>query len=262
MSRLYRGTLYHRRHTPTQHSFQYSVFMPFVDLDALPELVAGIPFWSAQRFALAQFSRADFLGDPTRPLASEVRRRILEETGQSHEGKIFLLANWRYFGYQNNPIACYFCFDQQDQLRFVVAEVTNTPWGERHSYVLKAPPHNAPLAVDFDKAMHVSPFNPMNMTYRWRSTVPDETLAITLSNLEGNLEDHLLEDHLKGHLKDRKPIFDATLSLQAEPFTAKTLRSAILRFPFMTLKVGIGIYWQALKLWVKKTPLYSHPREG
>src|SRR5210317_2048502 len=117
ISRLYRGTLYHHRHTPTQHSFQYSVFMPFVDLDALPELVADIPFWSAQRFALAQFRRADFLGDPTQPLASEVRRRILEETGQTHEGKIFLLANWRYFGYQNNPIACYFCFDQQDQLR-------------------------------------------------------------------------------------------------------------------------------------------------
>jgi len=89
MSRLYRGTLYHRRHTPTQHSFQYSVFMPFVDLDALPELVADIPFWSAQRFALAQFRRADFLGDPTQPLVSEVRRKILEETGQSHEGKIF-----------------------------------------------------------------------------------------------------------------------------------------------------------------------------
>ena len=83
--------------------------MPFVDLEALPDLVDNIPFWSAKRIALARFKRADFLGDPTQPLIGEVQRRIREETGRTHEGKIYLLANWRYFGYQNNPIACYFC---------------------------------------------------------------------------------------------------------------------------------------------------------
>jgi len=219
--------------------------MPFVDLEALPDLVDNIPFWSAKRIALARFKRADFLGDPTQPLIGEVQRRIREETGRTHEGKIYLLANWRYFGYQNNPIACYFCVNPEQELSFVVTEVTNTPWGERHSYVLEAPESNAPLAIEFNKALHVSPFNPMNMIYQWRSTVPDDTLAIQLTSFENG-----------------QRIFDATLSLQSEPFNRHTLMSAILRFPFMTMKVGLSIYWQALLLWLKKTPVHHHPKSG
>lgn len=220
--------------------------MPLVDLDALPNLVDNIPFWSARRFALAQFKRKDFLGDPDKPLVDEIRRRIKEEIGAEHKGKIFLLANWRYFGFQTNPIACYFCFDETgEQLEFLVAEVTNTPWGERHSYVLTAPPNNAPLATEFDKAMHVSPFNPMAMTYRWQSTPPGDTLAVRLSNFEAG-----------------ERVFDATLNLVAEPFTANTLSWAILRFPFMTIKIFVGIYWQALRIWLKGVPFHAHPNSG
>lgn len=220
--------------------------MPLVDLDQLPELVDNIPLWSARRFALAYFKRSDFMGDPRVPLMDEVRQRIREETGTQHKGKIFLLANWRYFGFQTNPIACYFCFDEAGEtLEFVVAEVTNTPWGERHSYVLTAPPNNATLATEFSKALHVSPFNPMSMSYRWHSTVPSDTFAVKLSNFE-----------------DGERIFDATLNLVAQPFTANVLSGAILKFPFMTLKVVAAIYWQALRLWLKGVPFHAHPNNG
>ena len=160
-AKLYSGTLRHARYSPKKHAFSYKVFMPFVELETLHELTARLPLWSAKRWAPARFLRRDFLGAPELPLADAVRQRIKEETGRDHAGPIYLLANWRYFGYQNNPIAVYYCYDATgEQLQYVVAEVTNTPWGERHSYVLEAPDADRPLATEFQKALHVSPFNP------------------------------------------------------------------------------------------------------
>ena len=245
-SRLYRGTLWHCRHTPKRHAFRYRVFMPLVDIARLPELVDGIPFWSARRWAPARFLRQDFLGDPSKPLIEEVRRRIFEETGDYQTGDVLLLANWRYFGLQSNPIACYFCFEKNsDQLSHIVAEVTNTPWHERHSYVLPITEASGRLTTQFSKEMHVSPFNPMNMTYHWSSTAPGDTLSIKLSNYQAG-----------------NRIFDATLSLHAQTFSRKNLLLAIVGFPLMTAKVTAAIYWEALRLWLKGIPLYPHPKGG
>ena len=243
-SRLYRGTLFHIRHQPKQHQFQYQVFMPFVHLQALPELVDHMPLWSARRLALACFRRSDFLGDPSVPLIEAVNRRIEEETGERFEGDIFLLANWRYFGFQSNPIACYFCYGANGELQYLVAEVTNTPWGERHSYVLKPQPGQATLTAQFGKAMHVSPFNPMDMQYHWRSSMPDEQFILRLSTLQNG-----------------ERVFDATLSLMRTPITGRSLTTVLACYPAMTLKVVAAIYWQALKLKWKKTPFFPHPNK-
>lgn len=244
-SRLYEGIVRHRRVTPRCHQFQYRVFMPYIALDELPDLFKDKPFWSANGRALAEFRRSDFLGDPNIPLADEVRRRIREETGVDHTGPIYLLANLRYFGHIMNPIACYYCFSEDEsQLQFLVAEVNNTPWNERHSYVLPGAADGKWLKTKFDKALHVSPFNPMAMSYNWRSNTPKRRLFL----------------HMENTCDDNK-VFDATLSLSAQPITAANLNKNLIKYPFMTVKIAFAIYWQALRLYLKGVPLHGHPNK-
>jgi DUF1365 family protein len=218
--------------------------MPYLCLDELPELFADKSFWSATGRALAEFRRSDFLGDPDLPLADEVRRRIREETGKDHSGPIYLLANLRYFGHVMNPIACYYCFNaDESRLEHVVAEVNNTPWDERHSYVLPGPDAGQWLKTEFDKAFHVSPFNSMAMRYNWRSNTPGKRLVLHMENTDQG-----------------DKVFDATLSLSAQPMSAANLNKNLFRYPFMTIKVGFAIYWQALRLYLKGVPVHGHPK--
>lgn len=243
-SRIYEGVVRHCRHSPRQHAFEYRVAMPYLCLDELPELFAGKRFWSAHGRALAEFRRSDFLGDPNLPLQDEVRRRIREETGAEHTGPIYLLANLRYFGYVMNPIACYYCFNADGtRLEYLVAEVNNTPWDERHSYVLAGPATGDWLDTSFDKRFHVSPFHPMAMRYHWRSNTPTKRLLLRMENRA-----------------DGESVFDATLSLTARPLTSASLNRLLLRYPFMTAKVALAIYWQALRLYAKGVPFYPHPK--
>ncbi|CAA0109097.1 Uncharacterised protein [Halioglobus japonicus] len=217
--------------------------MVYLCLDEVAELLDNQRFWSASGPALAEFRRSDFLGDPAIPLQDEVRRRIHEETGARQTGPIYLLANLRFFGYVMNPIACYYCFnDDETELEYVVAEVNNTPWDERYSYVLPGPGAGRWLKTSFDKEFHVSPFNPMGMRYHWRSNTPSKRLVLHMEN------------SVKG---DR--VFDATLSLTEQPMTTRSMHWLLIRYPFMTAKVVLAIYWQALRLYLKGVPVHPHP---
>lgn len=242
-SRLYEGTVRHRRFTPRAHAFEYRVALPFLDLDEVPEVFDERWLWSGRGPALAEFRRSDFLGDPAVPLVDAVRARIREVTGETHTGPIYLLANLRYFGYSINPITCYYCYAQDgERLEYLVAEVTNTPWEERHSYVLRGPESGQWLRTEFDKGMHVSPFNPMAMRYHWRSNLPGERLSL----------------HLENHAAGAK-VMDATLALEARPLTGASMARLLAVYPFMTARVGLAIYWQALRLFLKGVPFHTHP---
>jgi len=245
-SSLYVGQVRHRRLRPTPHAFEYRLFMLYLDLHELPELFARHWFWSDRRPNLAWFRRADHLGDPQQPLDTAVRDAVEQSGAPRPNGPIRLLTHLRYFGYCFNPVSFYFCFDERDQqVDTIVAEVNNTPWKQQYCYVLHGSSSDQTRKArryQLDKRFHVSPFMDMDMRYDWRFSYPGERLAV----------------HMENHTRTHK-LFDATLSLQRRPIDSATLASALLRYPLMTARVTGAIYYQALRLWLKRTPFFLHP---
>ena len=244
---LYQGNVQHRRLSPVEHAFRYGLYLVYLDLDELPLLLEGGYGVSRAAFAPASFRRTDHLGDPQVPLTDAVRELVHERTGWRPAGPIRLLTLLGNWGYYFNPLSLYYCFAPGTQeVEAVVAEVSNTPWRERHWYVLwQGNRIGEPSQLRFrhPKEFHVSPFLDLDLVYEWHVPIPEEHLRVALANFRG-----------------QERVFDASFVLQRRELTRGNMLRTLVRFPWMTGRVMQAIHWQAFRLWRKKCPFYPHPK--
>ncbi|MBJ89952.1 MAG: chromosome partitioning protein ParA [Woeseia sp.] len=247
-SSIFTGRVSHSRKKPLSHTFSYGVFMMYLDLAELDKVFSGRWFWSARRCALARFRRENHFGDPAQPLDECVRELVQQKTGERPKGAIRLLTNLSYFGYCFNPISLYYCFDHTDTtVEAVVAEVSNTPWGECCCYVLAENRNregSGTLSFRTAKKMHVSPFIDMDVEYDWALTEPADNLFVRINNIS-----------------DDTKFFFATLALRRKEINGMSLATVLLRYPLMTITVMFSIHWQAFRLWIKGCPVQTHPEK-
>ena len=242
-SALYSGWISHRRFSPRAHAFRYRIGLLYLDLEEQDAVLGLSPLAGSQCLAPFAFRETDYLRSFTRQgmrLIDAVRQQVGEALGQTPQGPIRLLTQARSWGLAFNPVSFFYCHDLDGKLLAILCEVTNTPWGEHYHYVLPAE-GDGHQHVSVAKAFHVSPFLPRDLEYRMSFSPPAERLGVHMADWQGDLK-----------------VFDATLSLHRETLDRASLHRYLRRFPWMTAKTCLAIYWQALRLFFKRTPIFSH----
>ncbi|MEH6452010.1 MAG: DUF1365 domain-containing protein [Psychromonas sp.] len=241
-SRIYVGQVNHHRFSPRTHSFNYKMFLLAIDLDEMDSLNKLSSWFRFDKFAPLTFKSSDYLSNDI-PLGDKfskqaVWQKVAQLGGENLATRVLFVGQLRCFGFYFSPINMYYCYDQQQELRYLLVEVSNTPWNERFYYLIDM--HEQQIS---DKEFHVSPFMDLQMKYHWRIKAPSKHLSL----------------HIESYAEQK--MFSASLSMKSMPFTHQNLRKSVLSIPSMTLKTLAGIYWQALKLFVKGVRYIPHPEK-
>ncbi len=238
-SALYEGAVTHARFAPVAHAFRYRVFALLLDLDELPALAKRSWLFAHNRAGLLSFRDRDHGdgGDPRAWIAGK-----LAAAGIEAGGPLRVLCYPRLFGYVFNPLSVWFCHAKDGTLAATVYEVHNT-FGERHAYVLRADGNAPSVRQECAKGFYVSPFLSLDCAYAFHVRPPGDTVSIAIRESEAG-----------------RPVLNAAFTGVRVPFCNRTLASAFLRHPLMTLKIVGAIHFEALRLWLKRVPHHVHDR--
>ncbi len=238
-----RGSLSHARLSPPLHRFRYPISLLELDLEQAADQLRPYWLWSMNRPNLGCILRKDHLRGGDADLATAVRDRVEGETGRRPQGRVILITQPRCWGLGFNPISLYLCHDAAERLQAVIAEVHNTPWGEQIAYVLPvSEPEQQPLRLDFAKAMHVSPFQPMDLSYSLELERGEDRMHIALDCSRAG-----------------ERVFAARLRLDRNPASSRNLARMLLGRALKPAAVLAAIHFEALRLWFKRARYYPHP---
>lgn len=248
-SKIYLGNISHRRFSPKKHSFDYSLYMLALDVADIEKAEKGLGLFGFSWFHPLRFVEKDYLKGEPNSLRQRITNKVTELNGHKNINKVVMLVQVRSFGLYFSPANFYFCYDQDDNCTQMLAEVSNTPWNERHYYLIDLQSEGEKLTK---KAFQVSPFMNLDMSYFWRVKPPSndkENLIITIENKHENEQSGAMEK-----------LFDANLKMHKKEFTQKSLLGVWCQLPVMTIKIVFSIYWQALKIFIKRIPFIGYQK--
>jgi len=245
---IYSGVVKHQRYVDAKHGFQFQVFMLWLRVTEVDNPKHAWPLISRRSFGLVSLLASDYMAHRSESsLSKKLEAEVFEKLGEKWQGEAFLLAQPRHLGFVMNPLALYYCYGSDEKLAFVVGEITNTPWAERHCYVfdMRQSEGARPVKFNFKKDFHVSPFLPMDMDYTWMLNAPAENLTVNIWNKVGERLD-----------------FEAHLNLLRTGLTRVNLLMSLVKMPLVTWKIWLGIYINAAILFaIKRVTFYSHPKK-
>lgn len=255
-----KGWVRHRRYAPKPHLFEYDMKWTLLDLDEVENQFKLSRLWSVEKYNIVSYRAKDFHQNSTNeseeitsPKSNKqnIIKTIKARTGKEFEGKVYMMSHLRNYGYNFNSVCFYYCYDLDETLAFIVSEITNTPWGERHSYVFDCANEESSKCgkvyqYSFKKEFHVSPFIQMDMLYRWTFKVAKDELRV----------------HMAVLTTEGKKYFDATFTGKLLPLTTSSMRKYGVSHALQPHKMSFLIYWQALKLWLKRLKVFDHPKHS
>jgi hypothetical protein len=230
----YRTVVTHARQAPLRNRFRYRTASWLVDLDHVPTMPAGLRW-------LASFEARDHIGEAAQSLRANVESLLAANSVDVTGGRITMLTNARAIGHVFNPISVHWCHDADDQLVAVVAEVHNT-YGDRHAYLLR-PDAEGRVDEVIDKAMYVSPFNPVDGQYRIAVSPPGERVSVSVTLMRTGQPAFVAT--LQGTRRPPRPAVVAALMTAATSLRVSTL----IRYQ------GVRLYLRGLR--VEPRPFHS-----